>query len=528
MSSVETQLTTKPKRTVRHRVFTAVGIVLCALLIPIVIVNCTLIVKQFLNEDEVPSVGGVFPMIVLTDSMAPTFNAGSLIICNTIDAKDVVVGDIICFFDPAGKGTTTVTHRVQEVQTDGAGNISFITKGDANNTIDKTPVPQDKLVGIYKFHIEGLGSFAMFMQTTQGLIIFAVLPIILLVAYDVIRRRLYDKQQASDADGLMAELESLRAQQTAIENGEIPPSIKRAPQLAQDIPSIAQPASSIHSTQPIPPVTQDGAQAWPQQQSPQPVWPEQQLVQQSEQQWQPQHAQPVAPQNVMPGAPTNVISSEARNLEESQPAQANIGLQQPVSAQQPYLQEQMQQPAWSEQQSEQPDIPQQPVQWETTQQPVQQPVQQWQPQHAQPYVQQQPEQWQVQQQPASWPRHSESAQQTKDLNQQQQSMGMQQPEQWQAQQSQPYMQQPRMTQSVMPGTPANVIPSEARNLEGSQPAQVNMGLQQPAPAQQPYLQEQMQQPAWPEQQPQYAQQLQPQPQQEQKPKKSKKKKKKNK
>ena len=201
------------KHTVRHRAFTIVGIVLCILLIPIIIVNCTLIAKQFLNKDEVPSVGGVFPMIVLTDSMAPTFNGGSLIICNNIDAKDVSVGDIICFFDPAGNGSTTVTHRIQEIKRDEQGNLSFITKGDNNSTVDRTAVPQENIVGIYKFHVEGLGSLAMFMQTTQGLIIFAVLPIVLLITYDVIRRRMWDKQQAREADALMDELESLRAQQ---------------------------------------------------------------------------------------------------------------------------------------------------------------------------------------------------------------------------------------------------------------------------------------------------------------------------
>ncbi len=200
---------------VRHGIFTAIGVLLCVVLIPVVIINCTLIAKQLTNQDEVPSFGGVFPMIVLTDSMSGTFDAGSLIICNTIDAKDVKVGDIICYFDPAGSGSTTTTHRVQEIKTADDGSISFITKGDANNTADKTPVPASNLVGIYRFHIDGLGSFAMFMQTTQGLIIFAVLPVLALVAYDIIIRRIYDKQKDSATDALVAELETLRAQKNA-------------------------------------------------------------------------------------------------------------------------------------------------------------------------------------------------------------------------------------------------------------------------------------------------------------------------
>lgn len=206
---------TTAAHSVRHRVFTVIGIILCAIFIPIIIINCTLIVKQFTDKDNVPSVGGIFPMIVLTDSMKGTFDAGSLIICRTAQPEEIRVGDIICFFDPMGSGTTTTTHRVMEIETDEDGNLSFITKGDANNTEDLAAVPASKLVGVYKFHIAGLGSFALFMQSTPGLIIFVALPILLLIGYDTVRRRMYEKKKDSDTDALMAELEALRAEKAA-------------------------------------------------------------------------------------------------------------------------------------------------------------------------------------------------------------------------------------------------------------------------------------------------------------------------
>ena len=52
----------------------------------------------------------------------------------------------------------------------------------------------------------------MFMQTTTGLIVCVVLPIVLLVAYDVIRRSIYEKNKKADTDALLAELEALRAE----------------------------------------------------------------------------------------------------------------------------------------------------------------------------------------------------------------------------------------------------------------------------------------------------------------------------
>ena len=205
---------------VGHRILTAIGIVLCVILIPVLVLNCTLIAKSYMNKDQVPSVGGIFPMIILTDSMEPVFSSGDMIICHTIDAEDVKKGDIICFTDPAGNGTTTVTHRVTKVTTDDSGSLAWETKGDANNTEDSILVPAKNLVGIYKRTISGLGKVAMFMQTTQGLIICVICPILLLIAYDVIRRRIYEKSKKKDTDALLAELNALRAEKEKKEQQE--------------------------------------------------------------------------------------------------------------------------------------------------------------------------------------------------------------------------------------------------------------------------------------------------------------------
>ncbi len=200
------------KVSVGHRILTVIGAALCIILIPILVLNCTLILKSYTNKDQVPSIGGIFPMIILTDSMEPEFGSGDMIVCRTIDAEKVQEGDIICFYDPAGNGTTTVTHRVTKVTTDESGDIAWETKGDANNAEDAQLVPAKNLVGVYQRHISGLGRVAMFMQTTQGLIICVICPIILLVAYDIIRRRIYEKSKKKDTDALMAELEALRAE----------------------------------------------------------------------------------------------------------------------------------------------------------------------------------------------------------------------------------------------------------------------------------------------------------------------------
>ena len=213
MSNNKETMTQKEKS--RQKLLTIIGTVLCVILVPILVINLTLIVQSYVNTDEVPSIGGRSPLIVLTDSMLPEISSGDLIICQKIDPAEVKLNDVISFFDPAGNGSSVVTHRVIEiVQEDGV--TKWRTRGDNNNTEDKVLVPFENLVGIYTgTRIAGAGNVAMFLQTTPGLLICVVCPIVLLVGYDVLRRRKYDKAKQADTDALLAELEALRAKQAA-------------------------------------------------------------------------------------------------------------------------------------------------------------------------------------------------------------------------------------------------------------------------------------------------------------------------
>ena len=203
------------KKTMMHQVLTIVGTILCVILTPILIINCILIFKSF-TSDEVPNVAGRLPLIVLTDSMYPIIESGDLIICHTITGEEVQIGDVISFFDPEGNGTSIVTHRVTEVITNG-GALAFRTKGDANNVEDSMLVPEDNLVGIYRSRIAGAGNIAMFMQTSTGLIVCVVLPLVLLVGYDLIRSRAHENKKQKDTEALLKELEALRAEKSAQE-----------------------------------------------------------------------------------------------------------------------------------------------------------------------------------------------------------------------------------------------------------------------------------------------------------------------
>lgn len=87
-----------------RKVWTVLGAVLCVIIIPVLAINLTLLVKSFSNDGEPATVGGVFPLVVLTDSMNPVFGSGDLVVYRTVEPSAVAKGDVIAFEDPASGG----------------------------------------------------------------------------------------------------------------------------------------------------------------------------------------------------------------------------------------------------------------------------------------------------------------------------------------------------------------------------------------------------------------------------------------
>lgn len=182
------------------------GIILCIILIPIIIVNVILIVNTYLRPEKIPGVFGIRPVIVLSGSMEPEFLPGDLIFIQDTTAAGLKEGDVICYMEDGA----AVTHRIMAVnEEDGA--VRYTTRGDANNSDDQKQVEQSQIQGIYKGKkITGAGNVVMFMQSTTGMILFIVCPIILLIVWDIIYRRKADKEDREERKRLEKELEELR------------------------------------------------------------------------------------------------------------------------------------------------------------------------------------------------------------------------------------------------------------------------------------------------------------------------------
>lgn len=99
-----------------------------------------------------PKLFGVTPYVLETDEMQPTYSHGALIFVKDRHVEDVLVGDVVTYFE--NQGEKVVTRRIVAIDSDRDG---FLLKGDANRTADIGLVNRHNLIGEPIFHIPYIG-----------------------------------------------------------------------------------------------------------------------------------------------------------------------------------------------------------------------------------------------------------------------------------------------------------------------------------------------------------------------------------
>lgn len=131
-----------------------------------------------------PAVAGYQIYIVLGGSMSPAFEAGSIVLVRPLEPSAVQVGDIITYREPgAAQNDLVTTHRVMAVSP--AEPLSFITRGDANDSDDLLPVPAANLLGRVSYSVPYLGLLFNYVQTRTGILLLVMLPAVLIIATEL-------------------------------------------------------------------------------------------------------------------------------------------------------------------------------------------------------------------------------------------------------------------------------------------------------------------------------------------------------
>lgn len=126
---------------------------------------------------------GLKPFVVLSGSMTPTYEVGSLIYVRSVDYKQLQVGDDITYMV---SDDTVVTHRIIEVLVDEEDpeTIRYFTQGVANDVPDGTSVHYKNIIGKPVFSIPYLGYVSNYIQNPPGMYVaIAVGAILILLVF---------------------------------------------------------------------------------------------------------------------------------------------------------------------------------------------------------------------------------------------------------------------------------------------------------------------------------------------------------
>ena len=131
-----------------------------------------------LITSKTPIIKNISSFVVLTGSMQPTIPTGSVIY--TQRQPSYKKGDVVAF----KSGNVNVTHRIVKVlNTD--GNISYQTKGDANNTPDSKTILASEILGKQMFFIPYVGHAIIFLQTPMGFFSTVFFPIVVFIILEL-------------------------------------------------------------------------------------------------------------------------------------------------------------------------------------------------------------------------------------------------------------------------------------------------------------------------------------------------------
>ena len=128
-----------------------------------------------------PITGNFQLLVVQSGSMEPAIKTGGLVVIKP--AAEYNVGDVITF----GTGTrkeTAITHRIYEKEVDN-GRISYVTKGDANDSSDSNKVLKEDVIGKVLFSVPFFGYVVDFAKKPMGFALIIGVPATLIIGDEV-------------------------------------------------------------------------------------------------------------------------------------------------------------------------------------------------------------------------------------------------------------------------------------------------------------------------------------------------------
>ena len=129
----------------------------------------------------IPSFFGKKPLVVVSGSMQPILKVGGILYYEETNIKDFQKNDILVF----ELNNHTISHRIVDIK-DGY----FVTKGDANTSIDSYEVNYEQVIGKgTNWSIPYIGYYADFIYTHKYLLFISIFLIIIDLCNDFYKNK---------------------------------------------------------------------------------------------------------------------------------------------------------------------------------------------------------------------------------------------------------------------------------------------------------------------------------------------------
>jgi signal peptidase len=141
----------------------------------VVLIGLLVIVLGFIAA---PLAVGSRALIVLSGSMVPAIQPGSIVIARPVPVSDLRIGDVIAY-SPSANAPVPIVHRIISTRVED-GATYFTTRGDANYSADPAEVSLPGSAWRVWYSVPLVGYIVIRAASPLGALVFVGVPVVLL------------------------------------------------------------------------------------------------------------------------------------------------------------------------------------------------------------------------------------------------------------------------------------------------------------------------------------------------------------
>ena len=131
------------------------------------------------------TLSGSQSLTVMSGSMEPAISTGDVVLTKPMPPADARVGDVVTYKEPKAPGRL-ITHRIRSIRVKDRSYV-FVTKGDANDSVERWKVAANGRIARVTHHAPRLGYVLAYLRDPAKRRWILVVPAVLLGLFELVR-----------------------------------------------------------------------------------------------------------------------------------------------------------------------------------------------------------------------------------------------------------------------------------------------------------------------------------------------------